>query len=138
MAKEPEQMSTDDAVILMFLQLVEEDGVEVKVSLSVNGAIISGTLIGATAYYEGITEASKKLPDTTMSKIISKKFNDLKDAYAKQKDEEAKEEAEQFSPTYIHLKDAKYINGAHEVSHNGTWWRGKIASVDGFSFDSLV
>lgn len=75
MAKEPEQMSTDDAVILMFLQLVEEDGVEVKVSLSVNGAIISGTLIGATAYYEGITEASKKLPDTTMSKIISKKFN---------------------------------------------------------------
>ncbi|MDQ0229296.1 gas vesicle accessory protein GvpU [Metabacillus malikii] len=136
--KEPVELSTDDAVLLMFLRLVEEDGVEVKMTVSVSGAIISGTLIGATAYYDGITESAKSLYDNTMSKIISKKFNDLKEAYAKQKDEDSKEESEEFSPSYIHLKDARYFNGTNDDLSKGTWWRGKVSSVDGFSFDSLT
>lgn len=141
--KEQQQMSTDDAIILMFLDLVEEDGIEVDVTLSVNGAIISGTLIGATAYYEGITEASKNFHDNTMSKIISKKFHDLKEEYAKQKEEESDKESkeqDQSTPfTFIHLKDAKYLSANNQESHNrGTWWRGRISSVDGLSFNSLV
>lgn len=138
MAKEQTQMSTNDAIMLMFLDLVEEDGIEVDVTLSVNGTIVSGTLIGATAYYEGVTEASKSLEDSTMSKIISKKFHDLKEEYAKQKQEEDKESKDkENSFTFIHLKNAKYIN-ANDKGSNGTWWRGKIASVDGFSFNSLI
>lgn len=138
MTKEQTQMSTNDAIMLMFLDLVEEDGIEVDVTLSVNGTIVSGTLIGATAYYEGVTEASKSLEDSTMSKIISKKFHDLKEEYAKQKQEEDKESKDkENSFTFIHLKNAKYIN-ANDKGSNGTWWRGKIASVDGFSFNSLI
>ena len=139
MAKEQTQMSTNDAIMLMFLDLVEEDGIEVDVTLSVNGTIVSGTLIGATAYYEGITEASKNLQDSTMSKIISNKFHDLKEEYAKQKLEEAEKESKdkENSFTFIHLKNAKYIN-ANDKGSNGTWWRGKITSVDGFSFNSLI
>ncbi len=141
MAKEQAQMSTNDAIILMFLELVEEDGIEVDVTLSVNGTIVSGTLIGATAYYEGITESSKNFHDSTMSKIISKKFNDLKEEYAKQKQEEAEKESKDKSNsfTFIHLKNAKYLNAHNQDAHSsGTWWRGSITSVDGFSFNSLV
>ncbi|WP_102232255.1 gas vesicle accessory protein GvpU [Metabacillus schmidteae] len=141
MAKEQTQMSTNDAIMLMFLDLVEQDGIEVGVTLSVKGAIISGILIGATAYYEGITEASKNFDDSTMSKIISKKFHDLKEEYAQQKQQEAeKESKDKANPfTFIHLKDAKYLNSHGELSHSkGTWWRGKIESIDGFSFNSFV
>ncbi|WP_338786975.1 gas vesicle accessory protein GvpU [Metabacillus sp. FJAT-53654] len=137
--KEKEQAGTDDAIVLMFLNLVEEDGIEVEVTLSVRGTIVSGTLIGASAYYEGITESSKKLTDTTMSKIISKKFGDLKDAYAKQKQDEADQESDENTLTFIHLKDAKYLNTSSQpIPSSGTWWRGRISSIDGFSFDSLV
>ncbi|WP_226527714.1 gas vesicle accessory protein GvpU [Metabacillus niabensis] len=141
MAKEQTQMSTNDAIMLMFLDLVEQDGIEVDITLSVNGSIVSGTLIGATAYYEGVTEASKNFEDSTMSKIISKKFHDLKEEYAKQKQQEAEKESKEKenSFTFIHLKNAKYVTNQHEITHtNGTWWRGKIASIDGFSFSSFV
>lgn len=139
--QEQEQIATDDAIVLMFLDLVEEDGVEVEVTLSMNGAIISGALIGASAYYEGITEKAKKLSDKTMSKILSKKFGDLKEAYAKQKGEEKEEEdkeTKENSYTFIHLKNAKYLSvSSQSTTGSGTWWRGKISSIDGFSFNSL-
>lgn len=138
-AQETEQMPTDDAVLLMFLSLVEEDGMEVAVTLNIKGAIISGFLIGASAYYEGITEASKSLLDSTMSKIISKKFNDLKEAYLKQKQDESGSEDQDNSPTFIHLKNAIYFNRSNQSTPTDThaWWRGKISSIDGFSFDFL-
>lgn len=135
--KEPEQMATDDAIVMMFLTLVEEDGLELPITLNVNGAVISGTLVGATAYYEGVTKSSEELKDSTMSKIISKKLNDLKEAYTKQKQEDKEKEESENSPTFIHLKNAKYL-GVHGQSvspSSGSWWRGRISSVDGFSFD---
>lgn len=139
-AKEPEQMATDDAIVLMFLSLVEEDGIEVAVTLNVKGVVISGLLIGASTYYEGITESSQELSDSTMSKIISKKFNDLKEAYFKQKLEEDEKEDTENPPTFIHLKNAIYLNkgGQSIPTKSSTWWRGRISSLDGFSFEFPV
>lgn len=136
-SKEPEQMTTDDAIILMFLTLVEEDGMEVPITLSVNGTVISGMLVGATAYYEGVTKSSEELEDSTMSKIISKKLNDLKEAYTKQKQEDKEKEESENSPTFIHLKNATYLGaqGQSASPSSGSWWRGRISSVDGFSFN---
>ncbi|WP_226668035.1 gas vesicle accessory protein GvpU [Metabacillus litoralis] len=135
--KEQDQQSTDDAIILMFLDLVEKDGIELDLTLSINGVVVSGTLISATTYYEGVTEASKELHDGTMSKIIAKKFSDLKEEYAKQKEEE--EESESSPLTFIHLKNATYLNNGIQLppNHHGTWWRGRIASIDGFSVNDL-
>ena len=139
--KESEQIGTDDAVILMFLNLAEENGIEIPITLSVSGAVISGTLINASTYYAEITESSK-LPNTTISKIMYKNFNDLKEAYAKQKQEKqekADKEAEENVLTFIHLKDVKYLGtGVQPPSSSSNWWRGRISSIDGFSFDTLV
>ncbi|WP_191565409.1 hypothetical protein [Metabacillus idriensis] len=135
-----EQTGTEDAVLLMFLSLVENDGIEVNVTLNINGAIVSGVLISSNAYYDGITESSKQLKDDTMSRIVAKRFSDLKDAYIKQKQEEGEKEKKQeqgTSATYLHLRNARYHNSAFQSS-NTAWWRGKISSVDAFSFDSLI
>jgi len=142
MAKNKQEHSfTDDAVLLMFLNLIEEDGIEIDVTLNMNGAIVSGTLIGAGAYYDGITEASKNLEDNTMSKIISKKFNDLKEAYQKQKQDNEEDEESEVTPTFIHLKNACYVvstNGQSVTKESKVWWRGRITSIDGFSFNNLT
>lgn len=137
--KKPELPATDDAVVLMFLSLVDEEGVEVTVTLNVNGVVVSGSLIGAKDYYEGITEASKELQDLTLSKIIAKKFTDLKEAYSKQRQEEDEEEDKENSPTFIHLKNATYFgkDGQPITTNSGTWWRGRISSIDGFSINFL-
>lgn len=131
-----EQATTEDAVLLMFLSLAENDGIEMNVTLNVQGTLVSGVLIGSRAYYDGITESAHDLRDDTMSRIIGKRFEDLKDEYVKQKQEQGdKKEDEQEPPAYIHLRNAKYqpTQPAHPA-----WWRGKVSSVDAFSFDSLI
>jgi hypothetical protein len=130
--KEQEPIATDDAVLLMLLKMVEEDGIEVEVSLTVSGLVISGILIGASAYYEGVTGSLKQLQDITMSKFLSKKFIALKDAYAKQKQDDSEKDEMEFSPTFIHLKHATFNP---TIGQTNTWWRGKVSSVDGFSLD---
>jgi hypothetical protein len=137
--KKQEQTTTDDAVVQMFLSLVDEDGIEVAVTLNVNGVVVSGTLIGASAYYEGIIESSKKLEDSTMSKIIVKKFTDLNEAFLKQKQEQGDDKENENSATFIHLKNARYL-GLEDNStiDSAVWWRGRIASIDGLSFDYLI
>jgi hypothetical protein len=135
--KKQDQITTDDAVVQMFLSLVEEDGIEVAVTLNVSGVVVSGVLIGASAYYEGIIESSKKLEDDTMSKIIVKKFADLNEAFLKQKQEQ--DDKEESPATFIHLKSASYFDPNSNLPINSaTWWRGRIASIDGFSFDYLI
>lgn len=136
-----EQAPTEDAVLIMFLSLVEDDGIEVNVTLNIQGALVSGILVGSSAYYDGITESSRQLRDDTMSKIITKRFSDLKEAYLKEKQEQGdKKEEQDLSVTYIHLKDAKYHHNSAN-SHMTTsvaWWRGKISSIDAYSFDTLL
>ncbi|APH05711.1 gas vesicle accessory protein GvpU [Bacillus weihaiensis] len=135
--KEQKEMSTDDAIILMLLDLVEKDGIELELTLTIKGATVSGTLISATDYYEGVTDAAKQNQDKTMAKIIAKKFNDLKEEYAKQKSEEAEEESTPL--TFIHLKDA-FISGQQPPTSStqaGQWWRGRIAAIDSFTVHLL-
>jgi hypothetical protein len=137
MAKQKqEEMATDDAVLLMLLSLVEADGLEVDITLNVKGAVVTGTLIGPTAYYEGITEAARALPDETMSKIFTKKFNDLKDEYTQQKQEQQSEkEGSECSATFIHLKNVQHVGESNQTAtKKSNWWRGRISSIDSFSF----
>ncbi|QHA91203.1 hypothetical protein [Bacillus sp. N1-1] len=129
--KKSDQVSTEDAIILMFLSLVEDDGIEVPVTLNVSGVIVSGLLIGASTYYEEITEAVKQSADDTLSKIIGKKFTVLKEGYLKQV-EESKED-EETPASFIHLKDITFPGV--EVDNRPNWWRGRISSVDAISFD---
>jgi hypothetical protein len=131
--KKNEQVSTDDAIMLMFLSLVEDDGIEVPITLNVKGVIVSGLLIGANTYYEGITEESKQVLDNTMSKIIGKKFTVLKENYLKQVEESKEEEA--TPPTFIHLKDIIFPGVEGDTHTHTNWWRGRISSVDAISFD---
>lgn len=136
--KKQEQNPTDDALLLMLLSLVEEDGVEIAVTLTVNGAIVTGDLIGVSAYYDGVIESSKELRDHTLSKIITKKFNDMKEEYVKQKQEDEKNSG--TTPTFVHLKNAKYVGGDKKeaTSSRTTWWRGRISSIDAVSFDQFT
>jgi hypothetical protein len=101
------------------VRIANEHNKDNGITLSVGGAVISGILISDRQYFEQLaiethTEAFSSLGDYKPENI------------------------EHIPLNYIHLKDAKIINGATAIpSSGGRLWRGKIASVDGFSLGTL-
>jgi hypothetical protein len=134
-AKNEENTSTDDAVLEMLLDLSDQDGLEIGITLNINGVIIEGTLVGPKTYYEGIVYSAEQISDVTLSKVLHKKFSDLKEAYVKEKEDSKSKNKKDMIATFIHLKNAKYIvNNQLPIQQNTIWWRGRIDAIDAFSF----
>jgi hypothetical protein len=38
---------------------------------------------------------------------------------------------------FIHLKNAQHIFGGEFIPQNGTYWRGKLCDVSGFTFGNM-
>ncbi|WP_404349346.1 hypothetical protein LG311_02635 [Sutcliffiella horikoshii] len=135
MAKKEENVSTDDAVMQMLLDLTDKDGVEIGITLNISGTVVAGTLVGPHTYYEGIIASADDVENSTLKHVLHKKFTDLKEAYISERQEEEEKKKQDMIATFIHLKDAAYISGTTQSpikSH--AWWRGRIDSIDGFSF----
>jgi hypothetical protein len=133
-AKNEENTSTDDAVLEMLLNLSDQDGLEIGITLNINGVIIEGTLVGPQTYYEGIVHSAEQISDVTLSNVLHKKFSDLKIAYVNEKEELKSKNNKDMIATFIHLKNAKYIvNHDRPFQQNTTWWRGRIDAIDAFS-----
>lgn len=135
MAKKEENVSTDDAVMQMLLDLSDQDGVEIGITLNVNGTVVAGTLIGPHTYYEGLIMSAEGVSNSTLSQVLHKKFTDLKDAFVNEKQAEKEKNKQDMISSFIHLKDAVYLSSnTHPLPNSHSWWRGKIDSIDGFSF----
>ncbi|CAG9620908.1 gas vesicle accessory protein GvpU [Sutcliffiella rhizosphaerae] len=135
MTKKEDNTATDDAVLQMFLDLTNDDGCEIDLTLNIYGVVVAGTLVGPQAYYEGIVDATKNIQNKTLSQILHKKFSDLQNAYIKEMQELKEKDKNEFVASYIHLKNATYLVNQNQNSpSNGMWWRGKIDSIDGISF----
>lgn len=135
MAKKEENVSTDDAVMQMLLDLSDKDGVEIGITLNVNGTVVAGTLIGPHTYYEGLITSADHVQNSTLSQVLHKKFTDLKEAFIREKQEEEEKNKQDMIATFIHLKDAVYqSSNTQSPPQSHAWWRGRIDSIDGFSF----
>ncbi|MFC0272559.1 hypothetical protein ACFFIX_14065 [Metabacillus herbersteinensis] len=141
--KEP-QIPVDDAIIMDLLTLVNEDdyGIEIELTLTIGGNIVSGLLISATAYYEGVIETYKKDQQSTVEKIVSKRLENLQEKYKKQKEEQKDQDkdGEENLPKFIHLKNARFnpvAGQTNSFNNSDTYWRGHVSSLDGFSFGTL-
>ncbi|OLS38198.1 hypothetical protein BTR22_06810 [Alkalihalophilus pseudofirmus] len=133
MAKKEENPSTDDAVIQMLLDLSDEGGIEIGITLNMNGTVVAGKLISPQRYYEGLILSADSVSDTTMAQILHKKFSDLNESFLSERQEQEKDDKEMIS-TFIHLKDASYLSKSSDsLTHTQAWWRGRIDSIDGFS-----
>jgi hypothetical protein len=115
------------------------DVAQITVTLNVNGVIITGTMIGMKPYYDGIAE---KLIETIRSpseeiNIVVKK--DLEKIFEDLKQPPSLEELEKgYDFEFIYLKNAQFHTGGDFLPHEGTYWIGKIESVDGFILGSFA
>ena len=103
------------------------------ITLNVGGLIISGMMVSEKGFFIGAGDMFANGDDD-----LGAMFSEM----LKQHGEEIQSKNIDFnlySPTYIHLKDAKfYLAGTKTIPENGVWWRGKLASVDGYSLGNIV
>lgn len=126
-------LDSQDWLLEDFIQRIISIGIEVGVTITVGGSIISGNLITGKRYFE---EVSKLMLEAKASdqitEFLSGYFKEFSAVYTNPLDA-----SEDWSPPrigYIHLEKACYISsGKAHIPTGGCLWRGKLSSVDGFS-----
>lgn len=112
-------------------------GMEVGLTLTVGGSIVSGRMISGKKYFDLFADAMASGWPGDSSDLIRdtyKKFGETYYAPPTEADDE-----KWSPPQYIHLQDAFVFSpgGAQLPSSSGILWRGKISAVAGFSLGSL-
>jgi len=122
-----------DWLLQWLVKFVANTKVELGVTLTVGGNLVSGHLISHDSYFEQLAED------------ISKPFTQ----FANGTDESMKEMILSFKPGdssedtpafhFIHLKDCRtYSSDGNPVCEAGVLWRGRIAAVDGFTIGLIA
>ena len=117
-----------DWLLQWFVRVASQANLEVGITLSVRGHLVSGLLISPQTYFHLLAEQfAKPFADAGSSDAESIR------ALVRGFDESTGKE-EDPAAQYIHVRDARVYTG-HQgpVSPDGMLWRGKVAAVDGFS-----
>ena len=127
-------------LLQIFANLINpSDVAQITTTLNVNGIIITGTMIGMKPYYEGITEKLKETVRSTSEEIDTAIKKDFESIFEELKHPPPLEELEKGHDfEYIYLKGAKFYVGGTFFPAEGTYWIGKIDSVDGFILGSFA
>jgi hypothetical protein len=134
LATEEKTLLRSDVILNVLIDYVNKFSVEIGITLFVQGSIISGLLIGEKAYFEGLSNHIKT-PDP-----FAEHFQELV-AMSQSLDTTLasnREEQNQLENMFIHLKDTNFCSGNSLIPNGrGTYWRGRLRRVDGFSLGQL-
>ncbi len=112
-----------DSILEFFVQAANRHGFSLDITLNVNGAVISGTLISAKDYFETMSETFED------GNEIAQKISDQLATAGESVDSSQGAEA-----NFIHLKNTKVYCGDSKPtpSEGKILWRGNLNEVDGF------
>lgn len=114
---------TKDNILESFVRAANKYDFELDISLLVNGAIVTGTLISASNYFEALSESFKDGSD------VAQQLGDMLTESG-----EAAGSDNNSEVNYIHLKDTRIYCGDNKPTPNKgkIIWRGKLQEVDSF------
>jgi len=123
--------------------LAAERGGHVPLTVTVNGSVVSGTLIGTVEYYRALAD---QLADATGRTEMDEQFADtfrnvVDDGQRRVREELGAEESGQGRPLeFLHFAEARYISGSGFLPHgrHGVLWRCRVADVNGWSLGDLT
>ena len=113
------------------VELVNIASLEISITLFVQGAIITGMLIGEKPYFEALNNELKStgfVPDEAINTFIQK-FN-----FSSTNSSDNLEEQDQpINREFIHIKNANFFSSSSFVSATRElYWRGRLSRIDGF------
>ncbi|MGG1629317.1 gas vesicle accessory protein GvpU [Rossellomorea sp. NRS-1567] len=112
-----------DSILEFFVQASNKHDFSLDITLNVNGAVITGTLVSAKEYFDSLSETFED-----GSEVAQKLSEELAKAG------ESVDENQSTEAHFIHLKNTKVYCGDSKPtpSKGKIMWRGKISEVDGF------
>lgn len=107
---------------------------EIPITLTIGGALVSGRLISGERYFR---ELGNSLTKGIEDEGLSESLNSMMEGFAKEY-ESTKQNYADRPMRFIHINEAKwvYLNGKIPTD-KGPLWRGKISSIDGFFIGTL-
>lgn len=140
--RERRQRRPDRALNLLLL--AAERDVRIGMTVSVNGVVVSGTLIGALAYCRALADQFATVTGgTAMDEVLADSFRDLVDDVTSATSGDRRDPpdpvAYEHSVAFIHLSDARYVTGSSMLPHgrHGVLWRCPVSDVTGWSLGDL-
>lgn len=120
-----------------FLERFISRGVEVGITLTVGGVIVTGVAISGGTYFEKLSRTIKGASGSgDLAGVISEEVQRYTEIY--ERPEGAPEGWVPGPIGYVHLKDAKIIApGQRPLTERGTLWRAKLSSVDSFFIGTI-
>jgi hypothetical protein len=128
-----------DNVLAMLVHVANTSDVEMGMTLHVGGLMITGRLISGATYWAA---SAQELRDSgqgptqlieSMAENMDKVAEAYRDAYAA----DAADPGDHAATTFVHLRGAHTLVPQGPTPTAGAFWRGRLASVDGFSFGEL-
>lgn len=114
-------------------------GVEIGVTLTVGGSIVSGTLISGKTYFKELGEvlAGASQEEGDMQSVLGSSWAKYSAIY--EKPEDAPDDWRPGPVGFIHLRNARYYAPGQGAlpTNQGVLWRGKLSAVDAFSIGSF-
>jgi hypothetical protein len=133
------QLEGVDWLLAWIINLVEH-GLEIGITLSVRGQLVSGTVVGGRKYFEILGKSFETanfgggLAATDLKETLGAAFSQWKDIYPKSEDIPSNDVAR---PAFIHLENAKIWLDNNQLNSNGMLWRGQLSAVDGFTLGTM-
>ncbi|MBA1229184.1 gas vesicle protein [Pseudomonas viridiflava] len=122
-----------DWLLQWLVKFVANTKVEMGVTLSVGGNLVSGHLISHDTYFEQLAE-DISAPFTQFSNGTDEAMKEMILSF---KPGDSAQDTPAFH--FIHLKDCRtYSNDGSPICEAGVLWRGRIAAVDGFTIGLIA
>ncbi|WP_339147351.1 gas vesicle accessory protein GvpU [Sutcliffiella sp. BMC8] len=124
-----EQSAGKDNILAFLVQATNKHNLSIDITLNVNGAIVTGTIVSAKEYFVSLSETFEDGSDVAQQ--LSEKFAQAGESI------DSGEEAE---ASFIHLKDAKVFCGSSKPSPSkgSALWRGPLSEINGFFLDDFT
>ncbi|MNJ59473.1 hypothetical protein D3C77_551600 [compost metagenome] len=119
-----------DPFLLKLVNIVHSNEFTFDITLTTTGGTVTGTLISTKEYFDRFSQAfSNALPGGPNEAIRSSLS-----AWGERRGASL-DAVEDGDDPFIHLKNARFIDGAGAVpaGNQGIMWRGKLADVVGFT-----
>lgn len=129
-------IQTMDRFLRALVAMSEKTHIEIGVTLTVNGLIVTGFIIDQATYFQHLIEGIRKTQaDAEIKDLLTDFMDQVNLSLQKSSDEDTL-----HLPKYIHLRDVKIYpsEGRGMPTYGETIWRGHLSSIDGFSLGEMI
>ncbi len=129
-----------DWFLAELVRRANDGGLSIGITLCVGGTLVSGSLIGGRAYFEGFAENVAAAATDAETAERARAFFRGPAAMYRSEERRLRDVAADPEPlAYIHLEDARFFTVAGDPipGNHGVYWRGKLSAVDGFVLGTM-